>query len=124
MLNNFMKELLGDVTLLNNLLLIGFFIGFALVFFIAHRDPNNKLVWTDMLLDSKTGKLSLAKFGNFFGIAISSWIMIYFVQVKEAYSMYPMLFGAWLAFLGGVYTFNNYLKSKDAAKEKEKKSEE
>lgn len=107
-----LRELLGDIKLLNNVLLLAFFVIFGIVFFIADRSAKSRLDWTDLLIDSDSGKLSLAKLGNFFGIAISSWILIYFVQVKESYSMFPTLFMAWLAFLGGVYTFNNFLKTK------------
>lgn len=112
-----LRELLGDIRLLNNVLLLAFFIVFGIVFFIADRSAKSKLDWTDLLIDSDTGKLSLSKIGNFFGIAISSWILIYFVEVKEAYSMFPTLFMAWLAFLGGVYTFNNFLKTKKPNKD-------
>lgn len=107
-----LKEWLGDVLLINNIILILFFIIFFTVFACASYSKNNKLDWLDLLIDSDTRKLSVSKFGNFFGIFISSWIMIYFVQVKEAYSMFPGLFMAWLAFLGGVYTLNNFLKTK------------
>lgn len=106
------KDFLGDISLINNLMLFSFFIIFAIVFAVASHSKNNKLDWLDLLLDSDTGKLSVAKFGNFFGIAISSWILIYFVQVPAAYGMFPSLFMAWLAFLGGVYTFNNFLKTR------------
>ncbi len=118
-----LKEWLGDILLINNVILIVFFITFFTVFAIASRSKSNKLDWLDLLLDSDTGKLSLSKFGNFFGIAISSWILIYFVQVKEAYSMFPSLFMAWLAFLGGVYTFNNFIKSRKKSDSEETTTE-
>lgn len=82
------------------------------MFFIAHRDPNNPLIWTDMLIDTKTRKLSVSKLGNFFGIALSSWVVMYLAQVKEAYSILPTIFLGWLAFLGGVYTLNNLIRNK------------
>lgn len=107
-------DLFSNVTLLNNLMLLVFFIGFTIVFFKASNDPANKLHWTDMLLDTDTKRLSVSKLGNFMGIALSSWVIIYFVQVKESYAMFPTLFMGWLAFLGGVYTLNNFIKAKRA----------
>lgn len=107
-------ELLSNATLLNNLALIAFFVIFSIMFFTAHRDPKNPLVWTDMLIDTKTRKLSVSKLGNFFGIALSSWVVMYLVQVPAAHSIFPTVFIAWLAFLGGVYTLNNFIRGKQS----------
>lgn len=115
MLNIIMSalDIFKDIVLLNNIILVAFLVIFGIVFARASMNPKSKLDWLDMLLDSDTRKLSLAKLGNFMGIALSSWMMIYFVQVKESYSMFPSLFMAWLAFLGGVYTLNNFIKSRN-----------
>ena len=106
------KEILSDITLLNNVLLLSFFIVFLILFYREHRADDSPVLWTDMLVDAKTQKLSIAKVGNFIGVIVSTWIMIYLVQVKEAYAMYPALFTVWLAFLAGVYTLNNYINAK------------
>lgn len=105
-------DIISNATLLNNLALIAFFVIFSIMFFVAHRDPSNPLIWTDMLVDTKTRKLSVSKLGNFFGIALSSWVVMYLVQVKEAYSIFPTIFIGWLCFLGGVYTLNNFIRGK------------
>jgi hypothetical protein len=112
MLNNIMQtflELFSNIVLLNNIILVAFLVIFGFVFAHASMNKKSKLDWLDMLLDSDTQKLSLSKLGNFMGIALSSWMMIYFVQVPAAYGMFPSLFMAWLAFLGGVYTLNNFI---------------
>jgi hypothetical protein len=125
MLNIIMSalDIFKDIVLLNNIILVAFLIIFGIVFARASMNPKSKLDWLDMLLDSDTKKLSLAKLGNFMGIALSSWMMIYFVQVKEAYGMFPSLFMAWLAFLGGVYTLNNFIKSRNKKDAEEAEAE-
>jgi hypothetical protein len=122
MLNNIMQtflELFSNIVLLNNIILVAFLVIFGFVFAHASMNKKSKLDWLDMLLDSDTQKLSLSKLGNFMGIALSSWMMIYFVQVPAAYGMFPSLFMAWLAFLGGVYTLNNFIKSRGKASDDE-----
>lgn len=108
--------------IMNNILLLGFFIGFAIVFAMSSKDPKSPINWTDLLVDSNTKKVSLDKLGQFWGIAISSWVVIYLAQMKEAYSVLPMIFPAYLAFLGGVYTFGKFLKAKDSTSTPTKKN--
>ncbi len=105
--------------LMNNILLVSFFVGFAIIFGLSSMDPKSPVHWTDLLVDKKTGKVSLDRLGQFWGIAISSWVIIYLTQTKEAYSIMPMLFPMYLAFLGGVYSFNKYLSSKDKSENKD-----
>jgi len=107
------RDLLTDSRLMNNMLLITFFVVFGVLFFKEHRSEKSPLQWTDMLIDSDSGKLSISKLGNFIGIVVSTWIMIYLVQEKESYPYLASLFMSWLAFMGGVYTLNNFIKSKN-----------
>jgi hypothetical protein len=100
---------------INNLLLIGFFVVFGVVFWAASKNPKSNIDWEDLLVDPASKRVSLDKLGQFWGIAISSWMMIYLTQMTAAYSILPMLFPAYLAYLAGVYTFGRWLKSKDAA---------
>ena len=100
---------LQNITLLNNVLLLTFYIIFAIMFYRANNNKGHPLNWADMLLDPDTRKLSLTRMGNFIGISTSTWVIIYFVQVKEAYGMFPSLFIAWLGFLIGAHSFNNFI---------------
>lgn len=107
-------EIIMQTAFINNFLLVGFFIVFGVVFWNASKNPKSSIDWEDLLVDSNTKKVSLDKLGQFWGIAISSWMMIYLTQMTAAYSVLPMLFPAYLAYLAGVYTFGRWLKSKDA----------
>jgi len=102
-------NILNDTGLINNILLLTFFLVFGILFAREHSDASSPLRWIDMLVDTKTGKLSIAKVGNFIAVVVSTWIMIALVQEKESYSVLPSMFMAWLAFMGGVYTLNNFI---------------
>ena len=106
-----------DTALLNNLLLMVFFIAFFILFFKANNDDKIVLTWIDLLVDQKTNKLSIAKLGQFWGVAISSWVVISMSQIKESYTIFSSVFAAYLAFLGGTWSFNQFLKSKNTTDE-------
>jgi hypothetical protein len=102
-------SLVGNAAVLNNIILLLFFTLFGVQFYRENK-KDNTVYWTDLLIDSKTQKLSLTKMGQFWGIALSSWIVIFLAQKPESYSMFPAVFAAWLAFIGGTYAF--YLKER------------
>jgi hypothetical protein len=123
-MRDFIVSLLQESILINNFILITFFVLFGIIFGLSSMNPHSPVKWTDLLVDKKTNKLSLDRLGQFWGIVISSWVIIYLTQSKESSSILPMLFPMYLAFLGGVYSFNKYLshksdvdQSKDAPKE-------
>ncbi len=101
--------LISNTTFINNMILVAFFGGFLLIFFKENNDAKSPLRWIDMLLDEKTGKLSLARVGQFFGIAVSTWVIITLSMKTEWKEVFPMVFPVWLAFIGGTYSFNKYL---------------
>lgn len=105
-------DLVNNTSFVNNMILILYFILFGFFFYKENRNANSPVQWVDMLVDNKTNRLSLAKFGQFWGISISSWVVIYLAQLPAAYSIFPMVFPAWLAFLGGTWAFNSYVKNK------------
>ena len=109
-----------DSMFINNVILLTFFVGFLTLFFKESMKEESPLNWVDAFIDKKTGKLSLSQLGQFCGIAIGGWMMIYMVQVKEGYNALTLLFPAWLAFLSGSYAFSKYInrvESKDKDKE-------
>ena len=116
----FLTEVISIITntaFLNNLLLIAFFIIFGYFFKIENDNPSSKLDWADMLLDSKTGKLSITKLGQFFGVVVSNWAIIYLIQLvkpTDAPSILLWMFPMWLAFIGGTYGWAAWLKHKES----------
>ena len=97
---------------INNMILVGFIFAFAFIFMLESRDPKSLLSWTDLLLDPKSNRVSVAKFGQFWGIAVSTWVIIFMTQEKEAYGIFPIVFPMYLAFIGGTWSYNAWLKSK------------
>jgi len=108
-------ELLTNTAAINNALLIGFILVFAIIFMLDSRDPKSGLSWRDLLLDSKTNRLSITKFGQFWGIAVSTWVVIFMSQSPAAYSIFPLVFPMYLAFIGGTWSYQTWLKSKQGA---------
>ena len=106
------REFFTDSAALNNFVLLGFIFVFTVIFFLESRDEKSPLYWPDLILDSKTQHLSLAKFGQFCGIAVSTWITIFLAQNPDAYGIFPMVFPMYLAYIGGTWSYNAWLKSK------------
>jgi hypothetical protein len=120
------KILSENIGLLNNFLLIAFFATFAHLFMKESKNDKSPLLWTDMLLDSKTNKLSISKLGQFWGISISSWVAIYMAQKltpDQIASMYPWIFGTWLAFLVSNSGIKAFTAIKRDAKEETKEED-
>ena len=108
-------KLLTNTTALNNFILLGFIFCFAIFFMLESRNTRSTVHWTDLLVDPKTNKLSLAKFGQFWGIAVSTWVVIFLAQSDTAYGIFPMVFPMYLAFIGGTWSYNAWLKSKQGS---------
>lgn len=104
-------EYIANPTLINNVILLLFFTVFGIQFYRENKNEASPFRWIDLLVDYKTQKLSLTKMGQFWGMAISSWVVIYLSQKTESYSMFPAVFAAWLAFIGGTYAL--YLKERN-----------
>lgn len=100
---------------ITNLLLVVFLVGFGYLFLKESNNPTSPLQWSDMLIDKKTNKLSLGQLGQFVGIVIGAWMMMFLVQVPAAYSIIPLVFPMWLAFLGGAYAYSKYMSKTDTA---------
>ena len=101
-----LTTLAENMAIINNFLLLAFFFTFAIVFWKENKDNDSLVNWTDLLIDERKGKgrgkISLTKLGQFWGIAISSWIAIYMAQKltpEQISVMYPWIFGTWLTFL-------------------------
>ena len=107
--------ILTNTAAINNFILIAFILIFAVIFMLDSRNPNSGLSWRDLLLDSKTNKLSVTKFGQFWGIAVSTWVVIFMAQSTAAYSIFPMVFPMYLAFIGGTWSYQTWLKSKQGS---------
>jgi len=111
-------DLLTNTIIINNFLLIGFILCFAVLFMLESRNPKSSIDWRDLLIDTKTKKMSSGKFGQFWGIAVSTWVIISLAQRPEAYAIFPIVFPIYLAFIGGSWSYRSWLKSK-ASKEPE-----
>lgn len=107
-----MIDLLTNTTVINNFLLIGFIFCFAFLFMRESNNPKSPIDWRDLLIDTKTNKMSVGKFGQFWGIAVSTWVIIALAQRPEAFSIYPIIFPMYLAFIGGTWSYSTYLKNK------------
>jgi hypothetical protein len=105
-------NILSNMPLINNFLLILFIVYFGIVFMVASRNPKNPVDWIDLIIDPTTNKISTTKLGQFWGIAISSWVVITLTQVKESYPYFSMIFFGYLAFLGGSYAFQKWFQNK------------
>lgn len=111
-----LTALASNMPLLNNLLLLGFFATFAAIFWKEHKDEKSPVNWIDLLMDDKKNKLSLSKLGHFWGIAISSWIVVYMVQQLtgvQIAAMFPWIFVIWLVFLFIATGIKSFSLSKD-----------
>lgn len=116
-----LTSIFSNMTVINNMLLLAFFFTFAVVFWKEHRDAKSPFAWTDLLM--LNGKVSLTKLGQFWGIAISSWVTIYMTQKLSAdqiATMFPWIFGTWLTFL----VASNGMKAFAPTKKEETTSEE
>ena len=109
-----MIALLTNTTVINNFLLIGFIFCFAYLFMRESNNPKSPIDWRDLLIDTKTKKMSVGKFGQFWGIAVSTWVIITLSQVPEAFSIFPIIFPMYLAFIGGTWSYSAYLKTKQS----------
>lgn len=110
---------LKDSMFINNIILISFFTGFLYLFLKESSKEDSPLNWVDAFVDKRTGKLSLSQLGQFCGIAIGGWVMIYLVQIKEAYTILPMMFPTYLAYLGGSYAYSKYITKIESQKDKD-----
>ena len=125
-----LNTILHDMTLINNFLLLAFFFTFAIVFWLENKNEKSPLQWTDMLMDKKENRLSLTKLGQFWGIAISSWMAVFLVQkipTDQIAGLFPVVFGTWLTFLVanvGIKAFSGNKDKLEATSEKEVKEDE
>lgn len=104
---------LANGMLLNNIILILFICMFTYAFWKENRKTESPVHWTDLLLDKRTNKLSLSKFGTFWGIFLSSWVVMYLVQKPDSYGYLVPIFGIWLTYLAGSHAYDKWLKAKD-----------
>ena len=104
---------LTNTMFINNLILLMFFVGFIFLFLKESYNDKSQINWADAFIDKKTGRVSLSQLGQFCGIAVGTWMMIFLVQIKEAYSILPMMFPMYLAYLGGAYAFSKYMSKSD-----------
>jgi len=106
-------EIISATSFMNNSLLLAFYLIFGIAFIIESNNPKSPVAWIDMLLDKKTNRVSLSKIGQFIGIATSTWLVIALSSSKEGLAILPAIFPAWLAFIGGAWSYSQWLKSKE-----------
>lgn len=104
-------KFLADGMILNNLILVTFVGIFIYAFWKENRNQESPIAWTDLLIDKKTNKLSLSKFGQFWGVFLSSWVVMYLTQKAESYGYLVPIFAIWLTFLAGSHAYDKYLKA-------------
>ena len=107
--------LISSTTFINNVILLTFLLIFTVLFGIESHNPKSHVDWLDLIIDPGTKKISITKMGQMVGVAGSTWVIITLSQIKEAYTMFPMIFPMWLAFLGGTWSYDKWLKSKQSA---------
>ena len=101
---------ISSTVFLNNMLLLAFYLIFGIAFALESKNPDSPVNWIHLIMDK--GIVSLTKLGQFIGIASSTWVVVTMSQNKESFAIFPMVFTAWLAFLGGTWSFNQWIKSK------------
>ena len=110
-----LSKIVSNTAILNNTLLFIFLFIFVVMIIRESNNPKSPLDWRNLLIDSKTGKMSLGKAGQFIGIVISNWAIIYLIQLVKAdqvTSVLVWLFPLWLGFLGGTWGYDQFLKTK------------
>ncbi len=109
-------SVLQNISLINNFLLLAFIIIFVFIFWREHANTKSPIVFSDLLVDEKTKKVSNTKIGQFLGIAFSSWIVMYFAQKvspEQIATMFPWVFGTWLTYLVSATGIERFFGSKD-----------
>ena len=119
--DDFFKHM-ESIILINNMLLLAFFVIFGIVFTVASLNPKSPVHWTDLIVDKKTKLVSIAKIGQFFGLAVSTWVVITLTQTKDSIAVLPMIFPMWLAYIGGSWSYDKYMKSKANGEGEHKRS--
>lgn len=77
------------------LFILGFFIW---LFMRAHRNPNSRVDWEDLIIDAKTNRVTPYKVGYLVGVIIGTWIVI---DLADAQKLTYDVFGIYLSYLLG-----------------------
>ncbi len=110
-------QTISSTTFINNALLVAFFVIFSVAFSKENKNEKSPVQWIDAIIDKKQNRISVSKLGQFFGIAVSTWVIITLSQNPAAYGIFPAVFAMWLAFLGGTWSYSQYVKTTQINKE-------
>lgn len=77
----------------------------------ASQDPDNRVRWEDMIIDSTTGRTSPYKLGYLVGMIVSTWTITTLVDKS---SLTFDLFGMYLTYLLGGASWNAFISKKMA----------
>ena len=93
-----------------------FAVGFSLFLMLLvywHIDKATRFDIRDLLVDKKTGRLSLYKIGQFFALIVSTWVI---VRETNSDRLTEWLFIAYMAAWSGANLANKYLDRKTGGK--------
>ena len=83
---------------------------FAIAVFVYwHVDKTTRFDIRDLLVDKKTGRLSLYKIGQFFALVVSTWVL---VRETNSDRLTEWLFIAYMVAWSGANLANKYLDKK------------
>ena len=77
------------------LFILGFFVW---LFMRAHRNTNSRVNWEDLIVDTKTNKVTPYKVGYLIGVIVGTWITI---KLADTNKLTFDIFGFYLAYLVG-----------------------
>ena len=85
-----------------------FVLGFSVLLFMrASKNPNSKVNWEDMIIDSSTNRTSPYKLGYLIGVIVSTYVVITFMDGGK---LGLDVLGAYLTYLVGGAGFTEWLK--------------
>jgi hypothetical protein len=78
-------------------------------------------------MDKAQNRVSLSKIGQFCGLVTSNWIMVFLVLQLDKVAIASILvwmFPMWLAYIGGTWSYTQWVKSKSSTPNDEEKKEQ
>ena len=79
---------------------------FVVILWLWHTDHMTKFDLTQVLVDSKTGKTSLMKMGQFTALLVSTWVLIHETRASR---LSEWLFLSYMGVWGGVNIANKWI---------------
>jgi len=84
-------------------------VGFVGILYSIHKNSQNKLNATSIIIDKNTGEISLSKIGQLVALVTSTWIVFYLTVTKNITEGY---LGLYIATWAASNSFNSWMKVK------------